>query len=161
MDFLAYLSNAHNGEVTITALAVAAISIVVMLYCLRKQNQLLAKVNKLSEELRVANRGAIGMGQQIIALEKKLKTLSALTDSQNNKNKQAIPEPVVDEPLSETIAEQSQTIEDDRLSHARELLAKGQSLTQVASTCQLSFAEVSLLRALHASGTSQNQPHSH
>lgn len=160
MDFLINISNTMNGQtVMTTALTVATISTIVMLFCLRKQSKLLAQVNKLSEELRVANRGAIGMGQQIIALEKKLQAMRAPA----LKTATAVEEPIVDEGrLAEAIEPNDiLTVENDKLSLARDLLAKGQSLTEVASACQLSFAEVSLLRALHSTGTSNNQPHTH
>ena len=159
MDFLANLPNALNGQMVMTmALAVAAMSTIVMLYCLRKQSRLLSQVNKLSEDLRVANRGAIGMGQQIIALEKKLQAMRLASDPQIST---VMPAPAAVRTVPAAAQHEAQAMENDKLSLARELLAKGQSLTEVASTCQLSFAEVSLLRALNSTGTSHNHPHTH
>lgn len=186
-----------DGQVVVAiALGIALLSTFVIAYCIKKQNTLLQQVNKLSEELRIANRGAIGMGQQIITLEKKIQRMSANAQSSVQQHPQQSslqlsqqPSPQIDstqaqeDPTNdmskftdivskEILSEDSTALdassnnepedhENEKLNLARDLLAKGKELTEVASTCQLSFAEVSLLRALNPTSTPPNQPHAH
>lgn len=170
MDIFEHVMSIWVGqEVLVSAICVALFSSIVMLFTLKKQNHLLAQINKLSEELQVANRGAIGMGQQIIALEKKLEAMSVTTSPIKEQTPVATTtEESTDKKVANTSAEpNTQAIEnskeaDDKLALARDLLAKGQSLSEVASHCQLSFAEVSLLRALNPNNNApQNQSPTH
>jgi len=161
-----------------TTASVAFICACVMIYCIHKQNKLLMRFNKLSDELNTSNRSAIGMGQQIIALEKKIDTFDTPKQALSSDNTVA---PAIDlGQFSKALAELDKVAEqktnkppepitqnnpqnphekntNDKLNLARELLAKGDALSDVASQCELSFAEVSLLRALSATSSSATQ----
>jgi len=189
MDAIIDIYNIINGQgVAALALFVAVCSAVFAVYSIKKHNSVLLKCNKLSEELLIANRGAIGMGQKIIALEKQLQRgsinhspvelpsntaaialgqLAEITATQNHKAATNIEDSsathLADKVIAQNTVSEKPRNEDrdtnDNLDLARDLLAKGKALTEVANTCQLSFAEVSLLRALNP--TSPSSKHTH
>jgi|GEM_PF-6359067 len=183
---------AYGQGINAIALGVAICSILFVFYTMKKQNRLMQQFNKLNEELLIANRGAIGMGQQIIALEKRLQQVSvapakahtadgasspvATVMSQLVQNTREKTQPIIEDVIDNSLADKntsqpsafqkpttpshiSEDASTDKLSLARDLLAKGKALTEVANTCQLSFAEVSLLRALNP--TDPNSKYTH
>jgi len=99
------------------------IAVAVFFYNQRKQRELSALISRLQHDLKVANSSAIGMGQHLMALERRLQS-SDHTDTGNS---------VV-------------------LSKAKKLLVQGGDVDTVAKQCGLSYAEVSLMSALHRQG---------
>jgi hypothetical protein len=102
------------------------------------------KLHRLEHDLRIANGSAIGMGQQLIALEKEFKQQPSKIDIETNLPKENKQRPV--QALS-TSYEQS-VDNSSAYDQARSQLAQGHDINQVAKSCGLSYAEVSLLQAL-------------
>lgn len=177
------MATLSSQTIILVTLGIISLSILMVVYCIRKQNVLRSQLNKLSDDLRSANRGAIGMGQQILVLEKQLQQMSNHAQTTNKKSKDKPVESFdintlagIDDNSSSSestnvavehspMSNESKTVKNDandKLGLARELLAKGKDLTDVASTCELSFAEVSLLRALNSSNSlSPKRPQAH
>jgi len=109
---------------------------------------------RLERELKVANGSAIGMGQQLISMEKKL---NQQHDNDYQKNQNEIKERGY---LEQNYVQNSYSIENKLTQpkalnnersvydQARASLAEGLAVSEVASQCELSFAEVSLLKSL-------------
>jgi hypothetical protein len=147
----------------------SAFILFVMLFHTRKMRLLGKKVKRLEHELKVARASAVAMGQQILNLEKQLDVSSAVTrqtiasakSTSYSKNKavQVSPQP---QPVSfdskkqenETGLEDQQSVYDE----ARYFLSQGNDVGDVATKCGLSYAEVSLLKALSNPGTVSQQP---
>jgi hypothetical protein len=112
------------------------------------------KLSRLEHDLRIANSSAIAMGQQLISLEKQFK-------QQRNPDvepqlQQAVP--VVKQSSMIKPSNNNSAYADDLNANesatfsvyddARQSLAQGLSVSDVAKQCGLSHAEVSLLKAL-------------
>ncbi|MEO0443773.1 MAG: DUF2802 domain-containing protein [Pseudomonadota bacterium] len=118
----------------------------------RRQTQALtAKLQRLERELRAANSSAVGMGRQLIKMEKMLKhnvqpELTANHPTVNN----TIDAPAVQpKPIKlETTLAHSPTSQDSSYNQARHYLSQGKSVEETVKACGLSYAEVSLLQAL-------------
>ena len=134
---------------------IAIVACVVSLLALFRSHQQSCKLSKqvqrLEHDLKIASSSAIGMGQQLILLEKQLKLPSA---------KQAV-ETVTRVQEAESITSKTTpitTFVDDNkpqtsdstsvYDRARQLLQQQQDINKVAKECGLSYAEVSLLNAL-------------
>lgn len=61
-----------NGLVTVLLIVVMSVMIVALVIGYRKRCRMEEKLSRLERDLRIANGGAVGMGQQLIALEKQI-----------------------------------------------------------------------------------------
>lgn len=124
----------------------------------RKTKFLQEKLERLERELKVANSSAIGMGQQLIALEKQIsqQLLSQPPQAVKSKSLSTLKNKVSNQPdLSNNrlVSKSQQVSQADNRSltsydEARQALALGKSIEEVSKDCRLSYAEVSLLQAL-------------
>ena len=155
---------------SIGSLVVASIVFISLLLVLvrnqYKTQQLQQRLLRLERNFRILNSSTISMGQQLLAVEKQLNgspyTLAdfpSLASSAPNPQllQQARPE-LFDSTIDSTtdsssISEKSvvsrEDIRDDTIyNQARRFLNQGSSIKEVAKQCSLSYAEVSLLKAL-------------
>ncbi|MGH1440384.1 MAG: DUF2802 domain-containing protein [Cellvibrionaceae bacterium] len=146
-DLLAAIHNLGVNNVVLSLSGLACIvSFFVLLRGYQRNKALNKKLTRLEHDLRIANSSAIGMGQQLIAMEKQLSeksitiTNASVTASEksNNTEQLSIPKANATSPHQET------SIYDQ----ARQSLAQGLEVGEIAKQCGLSFAEVSLLKSL-------------
>jgi len=156
-----------NNVILVLSAIACTVSFFVLFSGYQKNKRLNRKLARLEHDLRVANGSAIGMGQQLIEMEKRLgqqnpSTLAPVivkqsstpsknqyTPSQKEKTysaQQTIPQQTT---AQEPLANQEDSIYDQ----ARQSLAQGLEVGEVAKQCGLSFAEVSLLKSLIKSAT--------
>ena len=140
-------NDAFNGVIVLSASVVILLALLLLaVWVYRQVKALNKKVNRLQQELKVANSNAIGMGQHLMALEKQLleKPAGALHPHQNTQQQHA------GHPESESLSSFRARVDTEGSVYddARQLLTEGRSIRDVAHTCQLSYAEVSLLQAL-------------
>ena len=136
-----FLSNGSGNLVVITMLIVVSLGLILNGHFRHKKVQ--KKMHDMENSLRFAKSSALGMGQQIISLEKQLQKLSVAP------TKLDITNPTVS---TKPLHEKTHIDQDDKYETAKKLLREGKAVGDVANTCQLSFAEVSLLQALSRSG---------
>ena len=121
-----------------------------------RRHQLLdARLQRLERDLRAANNSAIGMGQQLIQMEKILKQYTVQPEI-----KTATAAPIATTSTTETdttphtISSRSDTTstraasQESSYNQARDYLSQGKSVEDTMKICGLSYAEVSLLQAL-------------
>ena len=115
------------GSVLISWMAVS-----VALFCMYRMRRQVMVSQKLYErinhELKVTNSGSIGMGQRLMAVERKLK-----------------------QPTSkpQAAAVESPGVENLSYVHAARLISSGVKVEEIARSCGLSRAEASLMETLH------------
>lgn len=160
----------NNMSINSIVLGLSVFSCVVSLFVLlrghQKNHTLNKKLQRLEHDLRVANGSAIGMGQQLINLEKQLKHQHPIASVQykepsaNDKEPSAYNEKpsaynktsaVHAKKLTENLYNNNNVEEQSVYNQARESLARGLDIADVAKQCGLSFAEVSLLKSLSKS----------
>lgn len=104
-----------------------------------------------AKEFKVLHGTSLGMGQRIIALEKKLQGLHQSRQSTGQSKQLKMPEqkdPLQPQAVSDNLTSESETSLSSYDKARRELLS-GRSVSEVASSCHLSHAEVSLLHTLN------------
>lgn len=166
------LSFSWSDVLLLSTVVASWLAMAVALYCLRqarRQNQeSLALVQDLNRDLQVAGRGAIGMGQRIIALERKLigqgqadshagqsaeikpfsATLKAVTGTARLRavpDREAQADKVTLNNKTARLQEESApTCFDD----ASQLLAEGMDVDEVANRCGLTRSEAALMAML-------------
>jgi hypothetical protein len=119
----------------------------------RKSARVHKKLERLQHDLLVANSSAIGMGQQLLALEKKLHAQSnnAQTPASKKTPNSPIQLTVVD---NKTATQAVNSTADDEVSDdaiyetSRQLLAQGVDIEEVIKRSGLSYSEVSLMQSL-------------
>jgi hypothetical protein len=130
--------------------AVLALSIVWLSH--RKTNALTRKMDRLQHDLRVANSSAIGMGQQLLSLEKKLhsqKQAAQKQDIQQTAKEKSVKLTVVDKhQASQSLANDTDLPADAVYEKSRQLLAQGVDIKEVIKQSGLSHSEVSLMKTL-------------
>ncbi len=99
----------------------------------RQSHHLQKKIDRLQHELSVANNSAIGMGQQLIQLEKKIHTSQQKTTGSPSLR-------VIENPLAAGKADAHEV--------SRQLLHQGYSVEETARRSGLSYSEVSLINAI-------------
>lgn len=124
----------------------ATFILIVLLVNHRKTHYLQQKIERLQHELSVANNGAMGMGQQLIQLEKKLQVTQRKTGSPELR---VIENPFAIEGVSVSARKDSE--EKDPHEISRTLLKQGVSIEETARRSGLSFSEVSLINAMSQS----------
>lgn len=153
-ELLASITNPSPTTIVLGLSVLACIvSLLVLLRSHQKTQALNQKLLRLEHDLRVANGSAIGMGQQIMMLEKQLggqRRAASVVAKQPPQTTVSAP-PVAGDNQVQVNADTSTGIgEQSAYDQARHYLAQGLELSDVAKQCGLSFAEVSLLKSLSA-----------
>ncbi|MGH1485016.1 MAG: DUF2802 domain-containing protein [Cellvibrionaceae bacterium] len=140
------------------ALIACVVSFFSLLRSHQKARNLFNKLQRLEHDLKIANNSAIGMGQQLISLEKQLKqqpvvnqaeAMALVKEAENIATKEAL----IEAPVNNSGSDNPSVYD-----RARQLLHHEQDINKVAKQCGLSYAEVSLLKAL---GKQTTTSHSH
>lgn len=149
-----------SGEIVLALVAMCVLLSLALLLNLRQTRKLVKQLSRVQHDLKVSTHSMINIGQQLLNLEKKV-------------NQQPIPEPAtrrahspsrmnnVDYRAPQSVQAANlnmlSTPTDDAASNdngdsiydkARYYLAKGDDVESIAKRCNLSHAEVSLLKAL-------------
>lgn len=145
------------------ATLVSLLSLLLLFFNQRKVKYLQQKLLRLERDVRIINGSTVSMGQHLLAFEKHIKQAP---DTQASKVSAKAPsEPDHQSPLSlTTTVNTSDTLEkivtdsgtsqtDSMYNEARDALAQGMNIKEVAKQCGLSYAEVSLLKALGGSSS--------
>lgn len=125
----------ESGVVVCLLLSATAL-VIAIVYAKRSQQQLQASaelMEKISRDLAVANAGAVGMGQRLIALEKRLREQEA-------------------QPSLQPVDDYSGDDEFRTYTEAVRLFRSGLSSEEVARRCGLSRAEASLMEVMQQAG---------
>ena len=133
-------------SVVILSAVACVVSLWVMLRSYYNNRKVQQRLHRLEHDLRIAHSSAIGMGQQIISLEKQLKQ-----QRQQSPQRVAKPKTAAVPPTSKptpVAVDTTATVNGSVYDQARAGLANGDSIAAVAKRCGLSYAEVSLLQAL-------------
>ncbi len=157
-QWLVTVSNWNSSTLIIALVGIVGIVAVSMLF--RSQSRvagLQQQLKKLERDLRISNGSAIGMGQQLIQIEKQLQQQKNAFMQQESKaasittNTQTIRPSVVESvAVDKTSVDNAGSIYDQ----ARQALAQGLAIDEIAQQCGLSYAEVSLLQTLSKSSIS-------
>lgn len=142
---LADIINTNTLIVSIASLA-CLFSVYVLFRSQSKVVDLQKQMIKLQHDLRVAHGSAIGMGQQLIHLEKQVQQQKQHAGSPTRTEEKRFPSQVT--PAKPSIVKSHDMVEESSYDRARQSLAKGMALSDVAEECGLSHAEVSLLQSL-------------
>ncbi|MFT5118914.1 MAG: hypothetical protein ACI9NY_002456 [Kiritimatiellia bacterium] len=129
--------------------AVLALSILWLSH--RRTSALSRNMDRLQHDLRVANSSAIGMGQQLLCLEKKLHGQKQKVQqiSQEKANEKSVKLTVVDKhQSSQRFANDIDLPADAVYEKSRQLLAQGADIQEVIKQSGLSYSEVSLMKTL-------------
>ncbi len=151
--------NAEQAVVVIVAVA-CALSIFTLIVSQKRSRALQTKIDRLQHDLRVANSGAIGMGQQLIAVEKQLNAHhSVSTTIESHKHTLQAQSAALQSQYSQTAQSMPAQDQDDEAIYqtARQLLAQGIDLDTIAKQSGLSHAEVSLINTLNQQGVNSSQ----
>lgn len=152
MQFLSQM----EGEVILGLVIVSALLLCTLLISVKKTRRLDKKLARVQQDLKISNTSVINIGQQLLSLEKKMSKQSL-----RQPKKAAVVEPstapaakpkTFEKALDHALDTSKQSVVDDSESvydKARLYLAKGDSIENIAKRCNLSHAEVSLLKALN------------
>ncbi len=152
--------NQLEGELMLGLVIVGALLLCTLIMSIKKTRKLEKQLIRMQNELKVSNNSVINIGQQLLSLEKKVNKQN-LSRSQARSQKSTTPKPspsidtVVDQPQTfakalineapkQSVVDNNESVYDK----ARLYLAKGDSIENIAKRCNLSHAEVSLLKAL-------------
>ncbi len=118
----------------------------------RKTRRLSQKLERLQHDLLVANNSAIGMGQQLLSLEKKLFTPQQPTVKKPTTNPSTV-KTSRSQPANLTVVDNNIHSHDSIPSDAvyeqsRQLLAQGNTIEEVSKQSGLSYSEVSLMKKM-------------
>lgn len=105
---------------------------------------------KIVHDLHIASSGAIGMGQRIIAMEKRLAKQYVISQPQSPQpHLQAVPNPPLPTQtpvtISSPVAKSAEDLIDNPFDLAKHLLRRGISQEEVSRRCQLSASETALM----------------
>lgn len=156
-----------NGGVVLGLVAVSVLLSLTLILSLKNVRKLDKKLTRVQHDLKVSHASVINIGQQLLNLEKKVnqQALSrpvnandhtkpllnkvSKVDSTISRNSQ------VDDSKSDNSQADNSQLDDSQLDNgdsiydkARYYLAKGDDVESIAQRCNLSHAEVSLLKAL-------------
>ena len=153
------LLNQIESELLLGLVVTSVVLFCTLLLSLKKSRKLDRQVVRMQQALKISNSSVINIGQQLLKLEQKLNeqrshTAACATDIDFTKamastlkkqpEMKAKPATGVREELPQKSNDDSGSVYDN----ARFYLAKGDSIERVAKRCNLSHAEVSLLKAL-------------
>lgn len=135
---------AISGSVIISWVAV--LMAVLCLYQLRKQSRQMRQLyQRLNHNLELANSGSIGMGQRLLAMEKKLKQ-AVKKGASPTPAAAAQPAPAFTSKPASTHTDNDAVFEP--YNHAASMLNAGIDAEEVAKRCGLSRAEASLMQLM-------------
>jgi hypothetical protein len=158
------LFSRSNGEIVLILVAMSILLSLTLLLSLAKARKSAKQLSRLQHDLKVSNASMINIGQQLLSLEKKFNKKSVSEPVNNNlhllntlskddlkvsrefeveKSQQASPQ-TRNFQENNSSANNEESIYDK----ARYYLASGDSVENIAKKCNLSHAEVSLLKAL-------------
>ncbi len=148
-----------NGEIMLALVAMSVLLSLTLLLSLRQIRKLSKQLSRVQHDLKVSNSSMINIGQQLLSLEKKVnqqilsEPVSRNENALNKTNKTdlRIPQSVREDdrtlsstPTDNSLLDNAESIYDK----ARYYLAKDEDVESIAKRCNLSYAEVSLLKAL-------------
>jgi hypothetical protein len=156
-----------NGEVVLGLVAVSVLLSLTLLLSFKKVGKLGKKLTRLQQDLKMSHASVINIGQQLLSLEKKVNqqalsrpaNVNAHTKPLLNKMAKIDSSVSRDSQIDVSQSDRSQ-ISDAQVDNslldnggsiydkARYYLAKGDDVDSIAQRCNLSHAEVSLLKAL-------------
>lgn len=144
-----FTSPGANENITVLGLMVfLIITCLTAVVLLRRKTRLLhQQLERLQYDFLVANRSAIGMGQQILALEKQLYQPQQHSNDTKSVRHTRKPETVGNLSLVRDNASHDDS-KNDVYEKSRQLLAQGHDIQQVIKASGLSYSEVSLMKAL-------------
>ncbi len=145
-----------SGIVEIAVVGTCLTSLGILWLHQRKLVRLQQRFERLQYELLVANNTSIGLGQQVLALEKKVYGKHATqtpshnpsTNLQTNKHSSKITPLTVVDNTSAMASLGDTTPSDEVYQKSRQLLYKGVPIEDVVKQSGLSYSEVSLMKAL-------------
>jgi hypothetical protein len=157
MQPLIAISGIPEAYIVEAIILTAGLSIILLIWLShRKSARLYKKLERLQHDLLVANSSSIGMGQQLLALEKKLHTQankSSIAPPKNTSNSPiqltVVENKTINEPVDNTVDD----VPDDAIYEtSRQLLAQGVGIEEVIKRSGLSYSEVSLMQSLVKKG---------
>lgn len=161
-----------NGEIVLALIAMSVFLSLTLLLSLKKTRKLDKQLSRVQHDLKVSHASVINIGQQLLSLEKKVNQQSLTKPvNQNDHTKPFLnvmtkmnssvsrglqvddspsASPQIDGfQVDSSQADKSQLDNGDSIyDKARYYLAKGDNIESIAKRCNLSHAEVSLLKAL-------------
>jgi len=146
-----------EGEVILGLVIVSTLLLCTLLISIKKTRRLDKKLTRVQQDLKISNKSVINIGQQLLSLEKKMSKQS-LREPKNEAVVKPSTDSVATKPktfataLDSELDAPKQAVMDNNESvydKARLYLAKGDSIENIAKRCNLSHAEVSLLKALN------------
>lgn len=147
---LSHLSGLSEAQLTDGLwLLLGASLLCIVLRSYRKSALLNKKIDRLQHDLLVANNTAIGMGQQLLSLEKKISSPNKTHPHTAKYPGKQAKLTVVDTIKSSDSIDQTVDTRDDKVyEKSRQLLAQGYDIEEVIKQSGLSYSEVSLMKAL-------------
>ncbi|MFT6389549.1 MAG: hypothetical protein ACJAUP_002942 [Cellvibrionaceae bacterium] len=148
-----------NGNIVLALVAISILLSLALLLSFRQTRKLAKQLNRVQHDLKVSSSSMINIGQQLLNLEKRVNQ-TTLSESVNRTvrapNKMNNMDYNVPQGVRENDFKTPDTLKDNSLldnadsiyDKARYYLAKGDSVESIAKRCNLSHAEVSLLKAL-------------
>ncbi len=153
-----------SGEIVLALMIMGALLLLTVLLSLRQTRNLSKQLKRVQHELKVSGSSMINIGQQLLSLEKKVnqqvlvdpvKHSSDAPIVMNNRDSKR-PKGVRQNDFTlssvstvNTLLDEADSIYDE----ARYYLSKGDDIEKIAKRCNLSHAEVSLLKALSKKST--------
>jgi septal ring factor EnvC (AmiA/AmiB activator) len=150
-----------NGEIMLAFVVLCVLLLLILLYSLRQIRKLTKQLSLVQHDLKVTNSSLINIGKQLLSLEKKVnqqvlsEPVSRNENALNKINKTDFRKPQSiredDFNLSNIATDNDNSSLDKAESiydKARYYLAKDEDVESIAKRCNLSYAEVSLLKAL-------------
>lgn len=136
----------YSTTVAAIAVTVGLLLVLLLWQSRRRMNRLQQQLARVQHDLLVANSSAIGMGQQLLALEKKGQV------SRKKSVPLAAEKPVkltvVDTPVHPSAHTYSSMPSNEIYETSRQLLAEGVDIEEVIKRSGLSYSEVSLMKSL-------------
>jgi hypothetical protein len=148
-----------NGEIMLALVAMSVLLSLTLLLSLRRIRKLSKQLSRVQHDLKVSNSSMINIGQQLLSLERKVNqqvfsepvSRNANTLNKMSKTDYKIPQSAREDDfnLSNTPTDNSSLDKAESIyDKARYYLAKDEDVESIAKRCNLSYAEVSLLKAL-------------
>jgi hypothetical protein len=148
-----------NGEIMLTLVVMGVSLLLTLLLSLRQTRNLSKQLKRVQHELKVSGSSMISIGQQLLSLEKKVNQQALLEPVERSTNATIVTNNIDSErskgvkesdfKLSNVSTDNTLLDEADLIyEEARYYLSKGDDIETIAKRCNLSHAEVSLLKAL-------------
>ena len=141
-----------------TVALVSVLSLLLLFLSQRKVKYLQQKLLRLERDVRIINGSTVSMGQHLLAFEKHLKQASdtqvskasakALSEAHHQSPPPLTTTASTSDTLEKIVTDSGSSQTDSMYNQARDSLAQGMNIKEVAKQCGLSYAEVSLLKAI-------------